>query len=193
MPQSSLQAFAAGQQQAPAAPFTLAVYGGAFDPPHAGHASVITRALDLAEQVLLVPSFCHADGKRMADFALRCDWLRCLAARFGERVSCSNIEQRLGAAGEIVYSYDLMQRLAQDYALPTARLALLIGEDNLHRLPGFSRAGKLRAEFGLLVAKEQLPVHSSTIRAMLAAGQNVPRAWQIEEIQEQLDCYRRCP
>lgn len=48
--------------------FALAVYGGAFDPPHPGHESVIRRALLCAERVALVPSHRHAFGKRMGDF-----------------------------------------------------------------------------------------------------------------------------
>ena len=54
--------------------FALAVYGGAFDPPHPGHESVIRRALLCAERVALVPSHRHAFGKRMGDFELRCGW-----------------------------------------------------------------------------------------------------------------------
>lgn len=50
--------------------FALAVYGGAFDPPHPGHESVIRRALLCAERVALVPSHRHAFGKRMGDFEL---------------------------------------------------------------------------------------------------------------------------
>lgn len=191
MPQNSLKAFAAGARHAADGPFKLAVYGGAFDPPHAGHLSVIQRALDMAEQILLVPSFRHADGKQMADFALRCTWLERLAARFGERVRCSRIEQQLGATGGVIYSYDLLSRLAEQYQLPTAQLALLIGEDNLPRLPSFHRAEQLRREFGLLVATEQTPLHSSAIRAMIAAGQTIPKDWQLAETQDELSIYRR--
>ena len=69
---SPLQCFAAGHDQPTPQHFALAIYGGAFDPPHAGHASVIRRVLDSCDQVLVVPSYQHADGKRMADFDLRC-------------------------------------------------------------------------------------------------------------------------
>ena len=171
--------------------FAVAVYGGAFDPPHAGHASVIQRALELTEQLLLVPSFRHADGKRMAAFQLRCSWLERLAQRFDERVRVCSVEQELGRDGQVIYSVDLLQRLAHDHRLPNARLALLIGEDNLPRLAHFHRAGELRQQFGLLVASEQMTVHSSAIRAMIAAGKDIPPAWQLPEIQSELTIYGR--
>ena len=74
-PDSSLRAYPAGQAEPAPVRFGLAVYGGAFDPPHPGHESVVRRVLECAEQVLLVPSHRHAHGKRMVDFAVRCAWL----------------------------------------------------------------------------------------------------------------------
>lgn len=191
MPPSSLQTFAADNHEPASQRFAMAVYGGAFDPPHAGHASVIQRALDVADRVVVVPSYRHADAKRMADFELRCAWVERLAARFGERVLCSTVERELGADGQVIYSYDLMRRLARDHALPPQRLALVIGEDNLPRLTTFHRAAELRQQFGLLVANEEMTVHSSAIRAMIASGQAIPEAWQLPEIQAELTIYRR--
>lgn len=190
MTQAPLQCFAAGADRAMPQRFAMAVYGGAFDPPHAGHASVIRRALATCEQVLVVPSYRHADGKRMTDFDLRCAWVERLAARFGERVRCCRLERELGADGRVIYSYDLLSRLAERYALPTERLALVIGEDNLTRLATFHRAVELRQRFGLVVANEEMTVHSSAIRAMIAAGQAVPEAWQLPEIQADMTIYQ---
>jgi nicotinate-nucleotide adenylyltransferase len=36
-----------------------------------------------------------------------------------------------------------------------------------------------------------MTVHSSAIRAMIAAGQAIPEAWQLPEIQADLTIYRR--
>lgn len=191
MKPAPLQCFAAGADQPVPQRFAVAVYGGAFDPPHAGHASVIRRALETCDQVLVVPSYRHADGKRMADFDLRCAWVERLAARFGERVRCCRLERELGADGRVIYSYDLLSRLAEQNALPAERLALVIGEDNLGRLATFHRAAELRQQFGLLVADEEMTVHSSAIRAMIATGQAIPEAWQLPEIQADLTIYRR--
>lgn len=191
MSPSSLQTFAANNHEPVSQRFAMAVYGGAFDPPHAGHASVIQRALDVADRVVVVPSYRHADAKRMAAFELRCAWVERLAARFDERVLCSTVERELGTDGQVIYSYDLMRRLARDHALAPQRLALVIGEDNLTRLTTFHRAAELRQQFGLLVANEEMTVHSSAIRAMIASGQAIPEAWQLPEIQAELTIYRR--
>lgn len=191
MQPSPLQCFAAGHDKPTPQRFELAVYGGAFDPPHAGHASVIRRVLETCEQVLVVPSFRHADAKRMADFDLRCAWVERLAARFGDRVRCCSLERELGADGRVIYSYDLLSYLAERYRLPSERLALVIGEDNLTRLQTFHRGAELRQRFGLVVADEEMTVHSSTIRAMIAAGQAVPEAWQLPEIQSDMTIYGR--
>ena len=191
MQPSPLQCFAAGHDEPMPQRFALAVYGGAFDPPHAGHASVIRRALETSEQVLVVPSYRHADAKRMADFDLRCAWVERLGARFGDRVRCSSLERELGASGRVIYSYDLLACLAERHGLPGERLALVIGEDNLTRLKTFHRAAELRQRFGLLVAGEEMTVHSSAIRAMIAAGQAIPEAWQLPEIHSEMTIYRR--
>ncbi|MDD1509945.1 adenylyltransferase/cytidyltransferase family protein [Pseudomonas sp. CNPSo 3701] len=190
MQPSPLQCFAAGQDEPAPQRFALAVYGGAFDPPHAGHASVIRRALETSEQVLVVPSYRHADAKRMADFDLRCAWVERLAARFGDRVRCCSLERELGADGRVIYSVDLLSCLAERYGLPGERLALVIGEDNLTPLKTFHRAAELRQRFGLVVADEEMTVHSSAIRAMIAAGQAIPEAWQLPEIQADMTIYR---
>ncbi|TBU97166.1 nicotinate-nicotinamide nucleotide adenylyltransferase [Pseudomonas dryadis] len=183
-------AFAAGSQTATRQRFAVAVYGGAFDPPHAGHLSVIQRALTLAERVLVVPSYRHADGKRMVDFPLRCAWMRRLAARFGDRVECCEVERTLGEHGAVVYSYDLLSHLARQLRLPTRAMALVIGEDNQARLAGFHRGAELREAFGLLVAREEMTVHSREIRAMIATGQALPPAWQLPETEPELMVYR---
>lgn len=111
--------------------FALAVYGGAFDPPHPGHESVIRRALLCAERVALVPSHRHAFGKRMGDFELRCRWLARLARRIDpRRVYCEPIEAGLMPDRPAVYSIDLLEALAARSGLASPRIALLIGADN---------------------------------------------------------------
>ncbi len=157
--------------------FALAVYGGAFDPPHPGHESVIRRALLCAERVALVPSHRHAFGKRMGDFELRCRWLARLARRIDpRRVYCEPIEAGLMPDRPAVYSIDLLEALAARSGLASPRIALLIGADNEAELPRFERAAELCWRFGRLVAEERLPLHSSMIRQRLREGLAVPRA-----------------
>lgn len=188
---SSLRAYPAGSAEPAPVRFALAVYGGAFDPPHPGHESVVRRVLERAEQVLLVPSHRHAYGKRMADFERRCAWLERLAARIDpQRVRCDAIEARLAPGAGAVYSYDLLQALAEKHGLATADIALVIGEDNLPNVAGFHRGPELREHFGLLVADETLLLHSSAIRLHLREGLALPPAWCLPEVQGELDIYR---
>ncbi|WP_271103781.1 adenylyltransferase/cytidyltransferase family protein [Pseudomonas tohonis] len=188
---SSLRAYPAGSAEPTPACFGLAVYGGAFDPPHPGHESVVRRVLERAEQVLLVPSHRHAHGKRMVDFALRCAWLERLAARIDPtRVRCDPIEARLAPGAAAVYSYDLLQALAAEHGMLPEDIALVIGEDNLPQVAGFHRGAELRERFGLLVADETLLLHSSAIRLHLREGLALPPAWCLPEVQGELDIYR---
>jgi cytidyltransferase-like protein len=172
--------------------FALAVYGGAFDPPHPGHESVIRRALRHAERVALVPSHRHAFGKRMADFHLRCRWLERLAARVdGLRVYCEPIEACLAPGDAAIYSIDLLDALQRCSGLPSTRIALLIGEDNEAQLERFERADELRRRYGRLVAGESIALHSSMIRQRLHLGLPLPEAWCLAEVKEELHCYAR--
>lgn len=170
--------------------FRLAVYGGAFDPLHSGHVSVILRMLDYADTLVIVPSYCHADGKRMADFDLRCRWVDKLVARLGhERVICSALERELGQGGAVVYSYELLCALSAQFAVARSDTALVIGEDNRDRVATFHRGRELLEEFGLLIANEQLRVHSSDIRRLVSQGQAVPPEWCPAEVREDLMIY----
>ena len=190
-PSASLAAYAAGSQRAGTLRFRLAVYGGAFDPPHPGHETVVRRALAVADRVLLVPSHRHAHGKRMVDFALRCAWLERLAARIDPaRVRCEPIEARLAPGAAAVYSYDLLQALAAEHGMLPEDIALVIGEDNLPQVADFHRGAELRERFGLLVADETLLLHSSAIRLHLREGLALPPAWCLPEVQGELDIYR---
>lgn len=187
-----MQAVPAGMASGQFAGFALAVYGGAFDPPHPGHESVIRRALQHADRVVLVPSHRHAFGKRMADFRLRCRWLERLAARLdARRVYCEPIEERLAPGQAAVYSIDLLDALQARTELPSARIALLVGEDNEAQLERFERAGELRWRYGRLVAGESIALHSSMIRQRLRDGLPLPEAWCLADVKDELDCYAR--
>lgn len=169
--------------------FALAVYGGAFDPPHPGHESVIRRALLCAERVALVPSHRHAFGKRMGDFELRCRWLARLARRIDpRRVYCEPIEAGLMPDRPAVYSIDLLEALAARSGLASPRIALLIGADNeagcraSNAPPGVLA---LRPAGGGGAAAAAQPM----IRQRLREGLAVPEAWCLPEVKDELHCY----
>ena len=160
--------------------FELALYGGAFNPPHAGHAQVMLEAARHARRVLVVPSFRHPDGKRMADFEQRASWLQAITAHLqpecDAELAVSRLERQLADPGP-VYSFTLLQRLADDLALDGKRIALVVGEDVARQLPRFHRGEELLRRFSVLCIEEQPGVRSSVLRQCLARGETPPRQW----------------
>ncbi|POA83612.1 adenylyltransferase/cytidyltransferase family protein [Pseudomonas protegens] len=162
--------------------FELALYGGAFNPPHAGHAQVMLEAARYARRVLVVPSFRHPDGKRMADFEQRASWLQAITAHLqpecDAELAVSRLERQLALADPgPVYSFTLLQRLADDLALDGKRIALVVGEDVARQLPRFHRGEELLQRFSILCIEEQPGVRSSVLRQCLARGETPPRQW----------------
>lgn len=162
--------------------FEIALYGGAFNPPHAGHAQVMIEASRLARQVLVAPSFRHPYGKRMADFELRVNWLQSIASHVqsscAAEVAVSRIEQQL--AREIegpVYSYTLLDRLAASLEVADQQIALVVGKDIQALLPSFYRGADLLRRFSVICIEEQVGVRSTALRQRLALGESVPSHW----------------
>ncbi|WP_409301625.1 adenylyltransferase/cytidyltransferase family protein [Pseudomonas sp. KCJK8993] len=162
--------------------FELALYGGAFNPPHAGHAQVMLEAARHARRVLVVPSFRHPDGKRMTDFEQRALWLQAitthLQAQCPAELAVSRLERTLALADPgPVYSITLLERLADDLALEGKRIALVVGEDVARQLPRFHRGQELLQRFSILRIEEQPGVRSTVLRQCLARGETPPSQW----------------
>lgn len=87
--------------------YEIALYGGAFNPPHAGHAQVMIEASCQARRLLVAPSFRHPYGKRMADYELRLNWLESIVEHVQPlccaEVRASRVEQIVarGVEGQI--------------------------------------------------------------------------------------------
>lgn len=159
--------------------YEVAVYGGAFNPPHAGHVQVMLEAARLARRVLVVPSFRHPDGKQMADYALRVEWLQRIVAHLqAPQIEVSLVEQQLAAEQPgPVYSYDLLERLADSLNVPDKQLALVVGPDVLQQLPRFYRGEALLRRFSTISLAEQVGVRSSALRERLLQGESLPAHW----------------
>ncbi|MFC3943839.1 cytidyltransferase [Pseudomonas gingeri NCPPB 3146 = LMG 5327] len=162
--------------------YELAIYGGAFNPPHAGHAQVMIEASRHARSVWVVPSFRHPHGKRMADYERRLGWLRGIVDQV--RPHCSSaiavcrIEEQLARHTEApVYSYELLCALAQMTGLPTRRIVLVVGHDVAAQLPDFHLGAQLLDRFSVLCVEEQAGVRSTLLRERLALGETVPAHW----------------
>ena len=146
-----------------------AVYGGSFDPIHAGHVSVIRRAVDLGYRVIVVPAFRHAFGKRSAPFGHRLSMCRlALEDPVQDHCRVCDIERFLGAGnGQPVYTYDVLHQLRRRLQEP---VALLVGPDIAGEWQRWHRHADIDREFGRLSLPATHAVRSSEIRQRLRIG-----------------------
>ncbi|MCL2626435.1 MAG: nicotinate (nicotinamide) nucleotide adenylyltransferase [Cystobacterineae bacterium] len=121
----------------------IGLLGGAFNPPHIGHAlcaSFARTALGL-DEVWLLPAFHHPLGKALAVFEHRLEMCRLLAAQLGPWAKAVEVEAHLGGEGRTV---DLLEYLIPLY--PEWRFQWLMGSDTMADLPlwkGFPRIQEL--------------------------------------------------
>lgn len=147
-----------------------AVYGGSFDPIHAGHLSMIERAVALGYTVIVVPAYRHAFGKQSAPFAQRvrmCE-LALEAGAFREHVRLCRIEQTLAQSRSApVYTYDVLQALREKLQTTPC---LLVGPDIAGEWTRWYRHADIDREFGRLTLPMERDVRSTAIRQLLHAG-----------------------
>ncbi|MGB0648556.1 MAG: nicotinate (nicotinamide) nucleotide adenylyltransferase [Bradymonadia bacterium] len=140
----------------------IAVYGGAFDPPHNGHIYAIATLLmrtDIRE-VWLLPTARHVFGKQMTAFKLRCEWLvQCVdALGWSDRVSICDIESKLGGDSR---TFCTLEHLESAY--PDERFVFVIGADNLAVSKSWYRFDDLVRRWPLIVFGR--PGYESVLRA----------------------------
>ena len=116
----------------------LALYGGSFDPPHAGHIAVITRALEALpiDRLIVVPASRNPFKPRVvAEGEIRIEWLKEILKPF-ERVEVSDFEV---SQHRSVYTIETVRHF-----LPMCdELYLIIGADNLETLSSWYRFDEL--------------------------------------------------
>ncbi|MFK4132329.1 adenylyltransferase/cytidyltransferase family protein [Pseudomonas luteola] len=163
--------------------YELAVYGGAFNPPHPGHKSVIDFLLSQAEKVVIVPSFKHPFAKKMADYELRLKWSEIMIRPYSKKnVSVSDAERYLGRSNQPIYSIDLLRHLRQMTGIDGKAIALVMGEDNEKIFPQFQGYQSIVDEFSVLFAQEILHLHSTMIRDAIKLQDSIPESWIIPGI-----------
>ncbi len=160
----------------------VGVFGGAFDPPHAGHVLLVAYALSVApiDRVLVVPTFRHPFGKAMAPYDDRIAMCELAFAPLpGARVS--RIEQELGGD-----SYTVLTLEALHARSPGVSWRLLVGADVLPDTPrwrAWDRVSQLappwvvgRSGSESIEDAPDLPAISSTlVRARYGRGESVER------------------
>ncbi|MBE6367590.1 MAG: nicotinate (nicotinamide) nucleotide adenylyltransferase [Lentisphaerae bacterium] len=127
----------------------IAFLGGAFDPPHLGHAMLAKRVLelDLSDLVLWVPSWAppHKCAGNMSDFFHRLA-MAGLAAEEIPGCAVSDIEER--RKFDPSYSFRVLGALAEEN--PDAELQLLIGQDSLEQLHTWYCAKELVSRYDII-------------------------------------------
>ncbi len=157
----------------------IAVLGSAFNPPHMGHADVVEQALALFDCVILVPSFAHAFGKKMAPFTLRLAMIESLKQHVGwdARVVVSDIEQEIAARKDPdtpIYTFDVLEAI--EVIKPHSELTFAVGPDNAAAATWakFYKSEEIDLRWGRWIAKEQKPIRSTAIRALIEQGKYPP-------------------
>jgi nicotinate-nucleotide adenylyltransferase len=118
------------------------IFGGSFDPPHLAHTLLIDYAQSAyeLERVLVVPTYSHAFGKRLAPYDDRVRMCELACAEM-KRVEVSRIESELPTPS---LSVNTIEALSRRFA--GVRLRFLIGADILaeaHAWHDFERIERL--------------------------------------------------
>ena len=119
----------------------LGIYGGTFDPVHAGHIEIAERAYAQHQlnKVLLIPANNPwlKSGFAISAFVHRYRMLE-IATTGRPGLEVSDIEGRRSGP---TYTIDTVRQLQQDY--PDAELVLILGEDAVETLPRWHQADEL--------------------------------------------------
>ncbi|MCW8877014.1 MAG: adenylyltransferase/cytidyltransferase family protein [Kangiellaceae bacterium] len=161
----------------------VAVIGSAFNPPHLGHKDVIEQIYRDFDEILLVPSYRHAFGKKMVPFEHRLYMASMMGQCFHNEnyihylsatpILTSDIERRIGDSKPgAVYTYDVLSALEQNYqnAGIESELTFIVGPDNAcyETWNKFYRGDEILERWKLRSVSERIPVHSTQIRNLIS-------------------------
>ena len=105
----------------------IAIFGGSFDPPHAGHYEIARRLARrrTVDEVWIVPVYRHPFGKKSAPFGKRLRDCRAFFKSSGPKVKVKDWERLLGG---VSYTVRLLRFLRKRY--PRMEFYLAVGSDS---------------------------------------------------------------
>ena len=166
----------------------VALFGGSFNPPHAGHVLVVAWLLSskAADEVWMLPTGVHPFGKGLAPFDERAAMVRAAVAPFGPAVRVEEIEKELPSPS---FTIDTVVALRSRH--PDTLFRLVVGTDILLESPKWKEFDRLKTLVELLPVRragvpgsepDPDPAHptplfpeisSSDVRARIARGDSV--------------------
>lgn len=129
----------------------IALFGGAFDPPHVGHALAIRQILDtnLFDQVWVAPTSIRPDKVSSADDADRKEMLRLLIKDLFQDEPVVLASHLIDHPGELRTTIDELRYLKQRH--PKHVFSVAIGRDQAEALPHWNAFDELRLEAQFLI------------------------------------------
>lgn len=132
----------------------IAIFGGAFDPPHVGHLAVVKNFLDLklVDELWFLPAFDHPFAKKMAPGKERLAMLKLLLEKnlshLPVKICNYELENKLKGI-----TFETLSSLVKLY--PQHQLSFLIGSDNLASFSLWQYADEMLKKFPFFVYPRQ--------------------------------------
>ena len=160
----------------------IAVFGGAFDPPHLGHLTIARQLLKqhLANEVWFLPVKNHPFSKNLSAEEHRLAMLE-LMIEAQMRIETYELEQET-----VSYTYKSLKALVKQHS--QHRFSFVIGSDNLQKFPEWDHATELAEQFQIFVyPRKTYPLSPLLINMQII--ENVPEievsSTQIKELVKQ--------
>lgn len=128
----------------------LALYGGTFDPPHAGHVAVVQEALEILpiDKLIIIPASRNPFKPcATVEGTIRYEWLREIFSPY-DKVEISDFEI---AQQRSIYTIETVKH----YATLCDELYLIIGADNLEKLSSWHCIDELNTMVHWVVATRE--------------------------------------
>lgn len=173
----------------------IGVFGASFNPPTRGHEDVVNQALAHFDEVLLVPSLAHPFGKTAIPLHHRLEMLRLFVEPWQQKnppdiVKIFNIEaliQAMDPQKQKIYTYDVLSELDVIYRAIQRQYSLhfILGPDNAAPdvWKKFYRYNDIETQWGIFIATENVAVHSTLVRKLIANSTEDKQTLQTELIQ----------